>query len=124
MSKSRKQASQLPASFGRYGDDPRQLLASAKTKLSSDPRMAAEETYLGMHTALENAMGTTFRTDSAQRAAVAKLAKRNKKLAKKFNELKTALHGKCFYQGECDAGSAGVEIGRAQAWIEELPKKL
>lgn len=121
----KRRTPQIPTvAFGEHGDDPRVILNNAKAKLLKDPRMAAEEAYLSMHTALENAMDMTFRTDSAQRLAVAKFAKRNKKLAQRFNDIKAALHGRCFYQGECDTGSAGVEIGRAQLWIEMLPKKL
>lgn len=86
--------------------------------------MAAERAYLAMHTALENAVGQTFRTDRAQVAAVASLARCNKKLAKQFNLLKDELHGRCFYRGECTVESARDALIRATKWLNSMPKRL
>jgi len=123
----KQRQSQLPSgTLGRHGDNPEQILESALDTTRRDPRLGAEQAYLGIHTALENAVGTTFKTDSAQVAAISKLAKRNKKLAGTFNELKRELHGLCFYQGveKCDGMQVAKHIGRAQEWLTNLPKKL
>jgi len=119
-----RKRSPLPAGFGKHGDDPSVIMTAAVQGVSRDPRLSAERAYLAIHTALENMAGDTFRTDSAQRAAVGRLAKHSKKLARTFNTLKRSLHGECFYQGACDAGSAGVAIGKAAEWLTQLPKRL
>ena len=116
--------STLPVDLGRYGDNPDEIAALAFKYLRDDPRLAAERTYLAMHTALENLIGSTFRTDRAQAAAVAQLAKRSHKLAAQFNELKSKLHGHCFYQAECDARSTRQTMVAAMAWISRLPSSL
>ena len=91
-----------------------------------DPRAAAEWAYLGIHTALENLVGETFSTTSAQTHAVARLAQHNKKLAKEFNELKSIFNGDCFYRGakKCDVISVAETIGRARHWMSSLPAAL
>lgn len=104
--KPRARFSSLPVDLGRYGDNPHEIYTLAVKFAPDDPRMSAERAYLAMHTALENWDGQTFRTTGEQNRALEKLAKRDKTLAKRFRELKAALHGSCFYRGEYSARNA------------------
>lgn len=122
--------------LGHPADDPFGILRVAEEELKQASaikdrergllahRQVAEKVNLAMVAAVERTLGQQIKSGRSLERAVSEVGRkvvRDAGFARRFNGLRDALHGKCYYQRECPRGfKMAVRIGEAKNMIESI----